>query len=404
MSIDRQKALVAAKEDGSSPSCVRSLPSSAFRRAMSSTPRQLLQEFFETPLAKSARYNLSASAGEPMTREQLLALEEGVAASMLETSLDYPRRHGSAALVDAITGHYQGVNDDGVAVTSGSDDALGLLFLALVKPGERVVVLTPSYPPHLLLPHSRGAHVVPWEARPENDWVPDLDELRELVKPKTRLVLVTFPQNPTGFMPDQSYVDTLVEILRERETLMISDEIYSGLPHESSKGVNNLSDHYEHAVTMHGLSKTYGLPGLRVGWIVSRDLGVMRRIRKERELFNCYVAPPVDFLARLVLRHEATILNRNSQLVRDNLELATKFFARHDNLFRWCAPMAGVLSFPRWLGLGGTRVLSQQLLERESLAFAPSYCFGAGDDHFRLSVSRRSFADGLERLEHFLAT
>jgi aspartate/methionine/tyrosine aminotransferase len=66
--------------------------------------------------------------------------------------------------------------------------------------------------------------------------------------------------------------------------------------------------------------------------------------------------------------------------------------------------MAGVLSFPRWLGLGGTRVLSQQLLERESLAFAPSYCFGAGDDHFRLSVSRRSFADGLERLEHFLAT
>ena len=245
---------------------------------------------------------------------------------------------------------------------------------------------------------------MPWEARPENDWVPDLDELRELVKPKTRLVLVTFPQNPTGFMPDQSYVDTLVEILRERETLMISDEIYSGLPHESSKGVNNLSDHYEHAVTMHGLSKTYGLPGLRVGWIVSRDLGVMRRIRKERELFNCYVAPPVDFLARLVLRHEATILNRNSQLVRDNLELATKFFARHDNLFRWCAPMAGVLSFPRWLGLGGTRVLSQQLLERESLAFAPSYCFGAGDDHFRLSVSRRSFADGLERLEHFLAT
>jgi aspartate/methionine/tyrosine aminotransferase len=369
---------------------------------MSFAPRQLLQEFFDTPLAKQARFNLSASAGEPMSRAELLGLEDGVADGMLETTLDYPRRHGSAELVAAIAAHYEGVDDDGVVVTSGLDDALGLLFLALVKPGDRVVVLTPAYPPHLLLPQTRGADVVPWQARPENDWVPSLDELRELIKPKTRLVVATFPQNPTGFMPDQNYVNALVAVLREHDTLLVSDEIYAGLPHESAECVNNLTNHYEHAITMHGLSKTYGLPGLRVGWLASRDNDVIRRIRKQRELFNCYVPPPVDFLARLALRHEGLILQRNGELVRENLAHATRFFARHDNHFRWCAPKAGVLSFPRWLDSGGTRALSEQLLQRESLAFAPSYCFDAGDEHLRLSVSRRSFPDALERLEHFL--
>ena len=369
---------------------------------MSTNSEQLLQAFFETPLAKQARYNLSASAGEPLAGDELRSLEPGVAEGMLDHSLDYPRRHGSAALVAAIASRYKDIDEDGVAVTSGLDDALGLLFPALVNPGERVVVLTPSYPPHLLLPKACGAEVVPWAARAENDWVPDLDELRQLIEPQTRMVLATFPQNPTGFMPDMDYVEKLVALLRERNITLVSDEIYSGLPHEDARGVNKLADHYEHAVSMHGLSKTYGLPGLRVGWIVSRDRDVMAQVRKKRELFNCYIAPPVDFLAQLALRHESKILSRNAEMVQTNLDTAKRFFAQHDNLFRWRAPSAGVLSFPRWLGPGGTAALSQQLLEQVSLAFAPSYCFGAGDDHFRLSVSRRSFEAALGELDVFL--
>ena len=339
-----------------------------------------------------------------MTYQELLAFEPSVLQAIGDTTLDYPRRHGSAALSTAISDQYQRIGNDCVSITAGLDDGLAMLFHTLVQPGDRVVVLTPAYPPHLLLPETRQAEVIPWPARAENDWVPDLDELDELLDDRTRLVLVTFPQNPTGFMPDRAYVQSLIERVTATGALLISDEIYSWLPDASSTGVLNLCDLSDRVISMHGLSKAFGMPGLRVGWMVSQNQAVMTQIRAQCELFNCYVPPPVDHLATLALRHKDAILARNARIVQDNLTLANEFFARHDNLFRWRPPMAGALAFPRWLGPGGTRVLSDQLLASAALVLAPSYCFGVGDEHFRLSLSRRSLGDGLQRLEDYLST
>ena len=362
-----------------------------------------LQAFFEQPLAEKAQFNLSQSAAEPLEYAALLTLEPDVQAQVFSGAADYPQRHGSEALRAAIAQRYHAMKTANITVTSGLDDGLALLFLSLVSPGDRVIVLTPSYPPHVLLPHIRGAQIVPWPARAENDWVPDLDELESLLAQQTRLVLVTFPQNPTGFMPDKHYVGQMVALLERAGTTLLCDEIYAGMTHDKKLGGEQLADHYEHAISMHGLSKTLGLPGLRVGWLASRDDRLMAKIRARRELFNCYVPTPVDRLAALALRHEDRLLQRTSKLCVDNLAIARDFFARNDNLFRWRPPMAGVLSFLKWLGPGGTSALSQQLLRDASLALAPSACFDAGDEHVRLSVSRRSFADAIGRMEDFLS-
>ena len=138
--------------------------------------------------------------------------------------------------------------------------------------------------------------------------------------------------------------------------------------------------------------------------MTSRDTPLMDRIRDDARLFNCFVPAPVDYLARHALRHEKTLLARNARIVQHNLDAAKAFFVRNSSLFHWKPPMAGVLSFPRWLGVGGTRTMSQQLLERASLALIPSYCLEAGDEHFRLSVSGRNFEKGLARLEEYLQT
>ena len=366
------------------------------------TERQTLQEFFDSPGALAAELNLSASAAEPLGQDELLALEDDAGEQLRKISLDYPRRHGRLELRHQVAARYQGIDSDGVLLTSGVDEALGMLFLSLVEPGDRVVVLTPCYPPHLQLPAWRGADVVAWPARADADWVPDLDELRRLTAEPTRLIITTFPQNPTGFMPDAAFNAELLKIASGCGAILLADEIYAGLPIGTAAGLSNLAEHGERVISLHGLSKTLGLPGLRFGWMAARDPKLLEPIFTLRNLFNAYVPAPIDFMAALALRNETAILERNSAIIAGSKRVAATFFARHGNLFEWTEPRAGVLSFPRWHGPGGSKALSDRLLHDAKLVCAPSLCFDAGDQHFRLGLGRRSLPRALERLETFL--
>jgi aspartate/methionine/tyrosine aminotransferase len=361
-----------------------------------------LQEFFDSPGALAADLNMSASASEPLTQDELLAFEPEAAARFNEIKLTYPRRHAELELLDGISRRYRAVPPEGLLPTSGVDEALGMLFLSLVEAGDRVVVLTPCYPPHLMLPEWRGAEVVPWAARAENDWVPDLGELRRLTAKPTGLVITTFPQNPTGFMPDEAFNAELLEIIEASGAILVADEIYAGLPAGAADGLSNLADRHDRVISLHGLSKTMGLPGLRLGWMAARDPALLEPIREVRTLFNAYVPPPVDFLANLALRHEDAILARNSRILEVGKRAAAEFMTRHGNLFEWTEPSAGVLSFPRWTGPGGTSALSQRLLNEAKLVCAPSLCFDAGDDHFRVGLARHSLPKALQRFDEFL--
>jgi aspartate/methionine/tyrosine aminotransferase len=363
---------------------------------------ETLQEFFDRPAVMAARHKLSASAAEPVPLEELLALEDGAAERFQRGALDYPERYGPSALRDAIAAKYATVGEAGVEITSGLDEALGLIFTTLIAPGDRVIVLSPCYPPQRLLPAWRGGQVVEWWVRPEQDFVPDLDELRALLRQPARAVITTFPMNPTGFFPDPDFIDALVAVLREAGTILISDEIDGGLPADGPPALN-LADRYEHAVSLHGLSKTCGLPGLRFGWMATGDPDLHARLREAKNLFNAYVPGPIAVLADLALRHEAALVARADAVRAECLALAEAFFARHGNLFAWQAPEAGVLAFPEWLGPGSSRDLSERLVREASISLAPSTCFGAGDAHVRIGLTRREFGDGLAAFDRFLA-
>lgn len=365
-------------------------------------PQMGLQEFFDHPDTIATRFKMSASAPEPVGLPELLALEPGAAEDFLALGLDYPERFGPMALRETIAKRYRSVPTEHVLITSGLDEGLALLFTALVEPGDRVIVLTPCYPPHLALPHWRGAEIVPWPARAENGFIPDLDELARLLEIPAKAIVTTFPQNPTGFMPDDAWLDAFVALLRKTGTPLYSDEIYSGLP--TGSPVPNLVDRYELALSLHGLSKTCGLPGIRFGWIAGRDDALAARLMAVRDLFNCYVPVPVAFLAALAFRQEAALLARNSAILKASLEAAACFMTRHGELFSWTPPGAGTVGFPRWHGPGGTRALSARLVKEGSIALAPSLCFDAGDSHVRFGLCRNGFPEALDALDRFLTT
>lgn len=348
--------------------------------------------------------NMSASAVEPLNQSELLAFEEGAREELIGMPLDYPKRHGSPELKHRIANRYTNVTEDGVILTAGLDEALGLLFVSMVEPGDRVVVLHPCYPPHLQIPAWRGAEVVKWPARPQLNWVPDLNHLRDVVAQPTKLIVTTFPQNPTGFMPDSSYEAELLDIVERCGAVLVSDEIYAGLPSGSTAELSNLADRHDRVISLHGLSKTFGLPGLRLGWLAARDPRLLNQVLSAQNFFNAYVPAPTDLLANLALRSEIAILERNSTIIANTKAFAHDFFSRHGNLFEYQEPTIGALCFPRWNGPGGTSQLSRRLLEDWKLVCAPSLCFDAGDDNFRVGLGRKNLPIALDRFERFLET
>ena len=361
----------------------------------------LLKHFFYTPEAGQADYNLSRSFAEPMDIGALLVLEADAQEKLNAIALGYTGVDGSAALRMAIAARYPGFSADDVIATSGLDDALAILALSHIEPGDRVIVQTPAYQTYLTVPQWRGAEVAEWPAREENAWLPDLDELEELLRQPARWVMINFPNNPTGVMPEDAYFERLLAIVQARGTLLISDEIYAGLP-KTSEPFEPLCCRYDRAVSLHSVSKTLGVPGLRVGWIVCRDVKTRRRIKDLRFHFNSFISAPSEFLGALALRHEDEIHTRNTKILADNTETANAFFARHDNLFGWAPPAAGVNAWPQWRGPGDTKNLSDRLLHDARLLVAHSGLFLGGERNLRLGLGCLGFGNALDRFDEFL--
>ncbi len=361
-----------------------------------------LKEYFYTPRAAQTEFNLSRSFAEPLSVGELLSLEPEATEQLSEMKLGYTGLDGTASLRQAISAQYAGLSADQIIVTSGLDDALTLLSLSLIEKGDRVIVYTPCYQTYMTVPAWRGAEVVEWRGDPNNNWQPDLGQLADLLQTPAKWVIVNFPNNPTAFTPDETYLNELAALLAASETTLLCDEIYSGLG-LSAETPKPMAVRYGKAVSMHSVSKTLGLPGLRIGWLASQDQGVLDQIRTLRFHFNSFIGAPSEFLAQVALRNADKILNQNLQILTENAEIAGEFFHRHQNRMSWTTPQAGVNAFPEWHGEAGTLKLCDRLADEAKVLLAPSQMFGAGDRHFRLGLGCRDFAAALERFDGFIS-
>ena len=365
-------------------------------------PSHDLMTFFMGEAAQRATHNLSPSFGEPLTVAELLDLEPGGADALSALALDYTGVDGSAALRSAISGRMLDLSAEDIVVTSGADEAIALLLMALVEVGSRVVVQTPAYLPLRSVAAWRGAQIFGLPCREEAGWAIDLDQFEALCQRGCRVAILNIPHNPTGYTPSAAEIATILEILDRTGGWLIVDEVYAGMPPDPDAWVPFASRH-PRCITLNGLSKSYGLPGLRVGWIASRDREAIGLVKRLRQHFNSFTAGPSQFLAEIALNHTDAIHRRNWEIAALSRDALTEFLAGHEDRFSWIPPTGGVNAFVRWHGAGGTKKLSDRLLEEAKLLLAPSLYFGAGDDHVRIGFGKRDLGQGLARLSEWLA-
>ncbi len=360
-----------------------------------------LKRFLNDRAGPRVRYNLSSSVCEPLTVDDLLVLEDGAARGLAQLSLGYPGLHGSASLRALIAGRCAGLGADDILVTTGADDAIALLLLSSVAPGDHVVVHAPGYQPFAALARWRGCAVSPWNAREEAGWALDLDELVGLLTPRTRLIVVIMPHNPTGYlMPEPTFADLLC-LTEERGITVVSDEIYAGVAADPAAELSPAASLSPRAVSLGGLSKSFGLPGLRVGWIATADRALLDRARRVRMHANSFASGPSEYLAAIALRHSTAILARNRAIARDNLAAVAAFIDGHRDLLAWRAPRAGVLAFPRLLGPETADQFCASILAGAGILLAPSPLFGYGDRHIRVGFGLKNVPAALAALDRY---
>jgi aspartate/methionine/tyrosine aminotransferase len=270
------------------------------------------------------------------------------------------------------------------------EEGIFLLMHALLKPGDHMVCTFPGYQSLYEVARSIGCEVSTWEPDEAHDWRFAVDELANMMRANTRLVVVNFPHNPTGYVPSRADFLAIVDLVQNRGAYLLSDEMYRFLDVEAGVTLPAACELYERAYSLFGLSKTFGLPGLRMGWLASQDREGLNRISELKDYTTICSSAPSEILALTALRNKKRIIERQVERVRKNVGLLDSFFNKYQNLFSWHRPKGGSICFPRMQGVENTYTFSEQLVEEAGIMLAPSRVFNYGDHHVRIGFGREN--------------
>lgn len=345
---------------------------------------------------------LSASDCEALTLQQLLNLADPAGLELWQSlGLGYTESPGHPELRSEICRMYQKITSENVLVTVPEEGIL-LALSAILKPGDQAIVLSPCYQSLSELPAALGATAVAWPLRAGSQWSLDLEELAAKITPRTRLLIVNFPHNPTGYLPIAADWHRLVELARCYNLYLFSDEMYWQLEVDPGNRLEPAVDLYEKGISLCGLSKSFGLPGLRIGWLASRDETLLGNCSRLKDYTTICSSAPSEILAIIALRAKERIIRRNLELVRDNIRLATEFFGEYPSSFRWIPPQAGSVAFPELTASLPVTDFCRDVVERKSLMILPGTVYDVPGNHFRVGLGRCNLAQGFARLAEYI--
>jgi aspartate/methionine/tyrosine aminotransferase len=348
-----------------------------------------------------AELMLSSSDCESLSVNDLLALEPDAQERLHQLGLGYTEVPGSLELRAAVAGRYEHSRPEDVLTLAAAEEGIFTAYHALLGPGDHVIVEAPCYGSAIEVARSTGAEVSLWQRRHEDGWSYDLDELESLLRSDTRLIYVNSPHNPTGSQISAAAFERLAELARERSIVLFSDEVYRGLEHDPADRLPAACDLYERAISLNTVSKAYGLPGLRIGWLSCRDPALIDRIRELKLYTTICSSAPSELLVALALRHGDALVERSRQLVVSNLPLVEAFLERRRDLFEWVRPSAGPIGFPRVAGSFDVQAWCEETASKAGVLLLPGAVYDE-PRHVRFGFGRANLPQALERLDAHL--
>jgi len=349
----------------------------------------------------TAKYLLSSSDAESRTIKELLDLEPGAHEGLLEHWCGYTESPGAPWLREAIAGVYNGIKSDDVLVVAAAEEGIFVLYHALVGPGDHVIVETPCFESSLEVAHSTGAQVSEWPRTFERGWAHDVAALGKLLRPATKVIYINTPHNPTGLLMPAFVFHQVIALAASRNIIVFSDEVYRELEHDPATRLPAACEAYERAVSLGSMSKTYGLPGLRLGWLASRDPEIIQRCLEFKYYTTICSSAPSEFLTALALRHREVLVQRNLQIVLRNLRLLDAFIQQRPHLFEWVKPNASPIGFARFKPHGDVLAFCEEVVRDSGVLLLPGTVYDQ-PRHIRFGFGRKNMPEALAQFRAYL--
>ncbi len=350
----------------------------------------------------SAKYDLSGTCINPLSVNELLNLcEIKDITQVLNRPLDYGDIKGSDKLKNAIKTLYEKQENENIIVTHGAIGANQLVFLSLLQANDEVISVLPVYQQHYSIPEACGADVKKVFLKEENDWVLDIEDLKKVVSSKTKLICLNNPNNPTGALISDEKMLEIVELASQNDAWILCDEVYRGLNFSDKKYSQSVADIYDKGISVGSMSKTYSLPGLRVGWICANS-DFIEEVVHHREYNTISVSILDEYFAAIALENKEKISERNFRILNESKCIFEDWLSKNKNL-SCVLPHAGTTVFLKYNKDISSEDFCRKLQEETGVALLPGKALEL-EGYVRLGFckSPNYLKNALERISDFI--
>ncbi len=350
----------------------------------------------------TAPYLLTQSDCESMSINDLLSFEPGAGAEFLNVWLGYTEVPGNPVLRKAISDLYTTMVPENIIVHAGAQEPIFNFMNVLLDEGDHVISQFPIYQSLFEVANAIGCEVSKWcLEQGKHGWILDTNQLEQLIKPNTKLIVLNSPNNPTGYTLTKEEMEAIVDIARKHNIYVFCDEVYKGVELDGMKRPW-FADCYEKGISLGVMSKSYGLAGLRIGWLATRDQELSKRLIKMKHYTSICSSGPAEFLSIVALKHSEEILSRNITIIKDNLKVADAFFNRYPDWFEFNRPMAGPVAFIKMNMEVPIEEFCDALVKEKGVLLLPANIYLYPGQYFRIGLGRKNFAESLAKFEEYL--
>lgn len=350
----------------------------------------------------TAPYLLCSSDPESFTIQDLLSLESNLKEDFKKTWLGYTETQGNPELRNEISKLYKNIKLENILVHSGTEECIFNFMNSSLKEGDHVIVQFPCYQSLFEIAKTIGCEVTKWEVKEKNNWELDLDFLKSNIKKNTKLIVLNIPHNPTGYLISKDKFSQVVEIARKNNILIFNDEVYRFLEYKEEDRLPAICDIYEGGISAGGMSKAFALPGLRIGWIATKNKSILNEMTTFKDYTTICSSAPSEFLSKIALQNKEKILKRNIEIITNNLKILSEFFNKYNDVFNLTPPKAGTMAFPSIKLDIDIEKFCIDLVENKDVFLLPSTIYDFGNKNFRIGFGRKNMAVCLEKFEEYL--
>lgn len=348
------------------------------------------------------KYLLCASDCESVSMQELLSLENGSEKELKKLRLGYTESQGNPTLRKEISKLHSVIEPDNILVFSGAEEGIFIFMNTVLKKGDHVIVQFPAYQSLYEVAKSIGCKVTYWAMNDKDKWEPDINFLKRNIKSNTKAIIINSPHNPTGHLFSKEKFEAIKDIARKNKIYVFSDEVYRFSEYKQKDRLPAMSDIYNKGVSLGAMSKTFGLAGLRIGWIATKDKTLLNKIASFKDFTTICNSAPSEFFSILALRNKEKLIKRNLSIIKKNLILLDKFFTKYSNLFKWVKPKAGSIAFPRIKFNKNVEKFCLDLLNKKDVLLLPSNLYDFDNRHFRIGFGRNNMPEALKNFEEYI--